>query len=231
MLPLEPFSGEVVTPELVKDHLAICTSGSTSAVVTLSGLRGNITSYVSMQLKCLMLTCYSGALIIQSTIPTTSRTFTELLKVDSQAATLAALPPLPSLSTPTKEALPSFAILGSATLPLPPRLHKPPLPPRPGASSASKVSGPRLANPFASFFGRPSTPVQNPPPSPSTPASLLPGDDSPSAGHIGVDLLAHAIGRRISDKGIGKELSTLIDHEIKARLSSCPKWVVNRVIE
>ncbi|KIJ55233.1 hypothetical protein M422DRAFT_63368 [Sphaerobolus stellatus SS14] len=212
LLPLEPYSGEAITPDFVKDHIAISISASSSVVVTLSGLRGTIES---------------GLLTFQSTVPTTSPSFTRLFKHDTQPPTLGLL--APSFSAAALHALPSFAIPGSSSLPLPPRFHnaKPPLPPRPGATLPKS----RIGNTFASLFGRPATPVQNPPSSsPSSSVISLPGDESHTPAHI-VEIPAHAIGNKISKKLIGKELSTVIQSEIKSSLSSCPRWVVNRVIE
>ncbi|KAF8511834.1 hypothetical protein BU17DRAFT_54371 [Hysterangium stoloniferum] len=208
LLPLEPYSGEIITPEFVKDHVAICSTTSPSPLVTLSGLRG---------------VTVSGTLTIQSTLPTTSKPFVDLLKPEHQTTVLASLPPLPSLTNTSQHSLPSFVLPGSTTLPIPPRFHntKPPLPPRPGSTTVAKVPTGRISNPFASLFGRPATPAAS---------NTMVGTLSPSPS-VAIELAAFSVGKKIGKKTIGKDLSKVIRDEIKAGLLSCPRWVVDRVID
>ncbi|CCM02617.1 uncharacterized protein FIBRA_04720 [Fibroporia radiculosa] len=179
-LPIEPHhANDAITPEFIKDHIALCDSStrSSSQVVTLSGLRGTLTD---------------TALIIRSTIPPSSTRFQTLLPSTTPLSAFSALPPLPNTliqqptpapPSPTSSSssslplslpqYPTYAVLSHGpALPLPPRpsVSKPPLPPRPGSrvASGSSHSASRLSNPFASFFGR-----STPPASPSNPPASL----------------------------------------------------------
>ncbi|KAF8584031.1 hypothetical protein K439DRAFT_1653309 [Ramaria rubella] len=221
LLPLEPYSGEVITPELVRDHIAFCNATSPSPLVTLSGLRGVI---------------HDGCLTLQSTLPLTSQPFADLMKADIQSTVLMSLPPLPASIIPDAASpFPSFALPGSTSLPLPPRFHitKPPLPPRPGTTPPKPISTTRISNPFASLFARqPSTSITgNPTVSPSPSQISLPSDDTHSVANTGVEVAAFSVGTKIIKKQIGKDLSRMIKDEIKTGLAECPSWVIDRVID
>ncbi|KZT07540.1 uncharacterized protein LAESUDRAFT_725000 [Laetiporus sulphureus 93-53] len=167
-----------ITPELIKDHIALCDSSSKNgtAIVTLSGIRGTLADHT---------------LAFRSSISPESESFLALLSPSKRSSTFALLPPLPNpLVQPSSPAPPSPSSSVSsipsalprypsftnsshvASLPLPPRpsVPKPPLPPRPGTRAASGPPNPtsRLSNPFASLFGRAA-----PSASPSTTPILL----------------------------------------------------------
>ncbi|KAG1841241.1 hypothetical protein DFJ58DRAFT_77051 [Suillus subalutaceus] len=126
LLPLEQSSGqEKITPEFMSDHVLMCDplSKENTQVVTLSGLRGHLTS---------------ENLTFRSSLPPTK--FPDII--------LSSLPPLPSL--PPDSGYPSYTVPAHSTsLPIQVRPPKPPLPPRP--TPATQPS--RLAMPFASLFG------------------------------------------------------------------------------
>ncbi|KAG2113693.1 hypothetical protein DEU56DRAFT_905411 [Suillus clintonianus] len=126
LLPLEQSSSqEKITPEFMSDHVVMCDllSRENTQVVTLSGLRGHLSS---------------ETLTFRSSLPPTK--FHDI--------TLSSLPPLPSI--PPDSAYPSYAVPAHSTsLPIQVRPQKPPLPPRP--IPATQPS--RLAMPFASLFG------------------------------------------------------------------------------
>ncbi|KAG1767533.1 hypothetical protein EDD22DRAFT_875284 [Suillus occidentalis] len=126
LLPLEQSSGqEKITPEFMSDHVLMCDllSKENTQVVTLSGLRGHLSS---------------ENLTFRSSLPSTK--FPDI--------TLSSLPPLPSI--PLDSGYPSYAVAAHSTsLPIQVRPPKPPLPPRP--TLATQPS--RLAMPFASLFG------------------------------------------------------------------------------
>lgn len=126
LLPLEQSSGqEKITPEFMSDHVLMCDhlSKENTQVVTLSGLRGHLSS---------------ENLTFRSSLPPTK--FPDI--------TLSSLPPLPSI--PPDSGYPSYAVPAHSTsLPIQVRPPKPPLPPRP--TPATQPS--RLAMPFASLFG------------------------------------------------------------------------------
>ncbi|KAG1722836.1 uncharacterized protein EDB91DRAFT_1174108 [Suillus paluster] len=126
LLPLEQSSGqEKITPDFVSDHVVMCDllSREDTPVVTLSGLRGHLSS---------------ENLTFRSSLPPTK--FPDI--------TLSSLAPLPSI--PPDAGYPSYAVPAHSTsLPIQVRPQKPPLPPRPTHAAQSS----RLAMPFASLFG------------------------------------------------------------------------------
>lgn len=126
LLPLEQSSGqEKITPEFMSDHVLMCDllSKENTQVVTLSGLRGHLSS---------------ENLTFRSSLPSTK--FPDI--------TLSSLPPLPSI--PLDSGYPSYAVAAHSTsLPIQVRPPKPPLPPRPTLGTQPS----RLAMPFASLFG------------------------------------------------------------------------------
>ncbi|KAG1806017.1 hypothetical protein EV424DRAFT_1428717 [Suillus variegatus] len=126
LLPLEKSSGqEKITPDFMSDHVLMCNplSKENTQVVTLSGLRGHLSS---------------ENLTFRSSLPPTKL----------PDITLSSLPPLPSI--PSDSGYPSYAVPAHSTsIPIQVRPPKPPLPPRP--TPATQPS--RLAMPFASLFG------------------------------------------------------------------------------
>lgn len=249
LLPTDQYQSnfhEAITPEFVKDHIVFCCGPSRdqAPIVTLSGLRGQIDE---------------NSLTIQSTLPISSKSFKLLSDPNTRASTLLSLPPLPALpqspsTTPISSGSTSSLNLPIGyprvqayryipALPLPPRSsqqQKPPLPPRPGASSGAKalsaspnVSVSRLSNPFASFFGSRSsstpTPLTSSPISNAIPLSgshpldstststektpEKPGDGEKEKDHtveISAFTIAHPIIRKDIIRGIGKCLKSQI---------------------
>ncbi|GJJ11369.1 hypothetical protein Clacol_005601 [Clathrus columnatus] len=213
LLPLEPYSGEAITPDFVKDHIAFWGNLNPS-FVTYSGLRG---------------TLESGTLTFQSSLDTNSPMFSSLLKPDHLNSILSSLPPLPILKNNLHH-LPAFTLPAHANLQIYPRPIKPPLPPRPSASApTSKPYGSRIANPFASLFGRPSSSLpSNRPSSPSPSISSF--TDEASNQHISyIEIRAYSLGKKIVKSSVLSDLSKIYKSEIKARLGRCPQWVKNRV--
>ncbi|KAG1730216.1 hypothetical protein EDB19DRAFT_2011974 [Suillus lakei] len=126
LLPLEQSSShEKITPEFMSDHVLMCDllSRENTQVVTLSGLRGHLSS---------------ENLTFRSSLPPAK--FPDI--------SLSSLPPLPSI--PPDSEYPSYAVPAHSTsLPIQVRPPKPPLPPRPYA--CYPTFPPRHA--FASLFG------------------------------------------------------------------------------
>ncbi|KAG1730214.1 hypothetical protein EDB19DRAFT_1741313 [Suillus lakei] len=126
LLPLkQSLSHEKITPEFMSDHVLMCDllSRENTQVVTLSGLRGHLSS---------------ENLTFRSLLPPAK--FPDI--------SLSSLPPLPSI--PLDSGYPSCAVPAHSTsLPIQVRPPKPPLPPR--LTPATQPS--RLAMPFASLFG------------------------------------------------------------------------------
>ncbi|EJD07368.1 uncharacterized protein FOMMEDRAFT_143805 [Fomitiporia mediterranea MF3/22] len=210
LLPTElAGSREVITPELVKDHIIFCEGSARddSPFVTLSGMRGIING---------------DDLTIQSTVPTSSKLFKALSDPSTRSTALATLPPLPTLSNSAlnypRFSCPRFI----PSLPLPPRSAippKPPLPPRPGTKPpASSVS--RLANPFASFFAKSPAPTS---PAPTT----QPLPDVAPVDHVS-EVSAFTIDHPIIRRNVSKSLAKYIKVEIKEALTGLPTWVIDR---
>lgn len=126
LLPLEQYSGqEKITPEFMLDHVLMCDplSKENTQVVTLSGLRGHLSS---------------DNLTFRSSLPPTKL----------PGITISSLPPLPSILPDS--GYPLYAVTAHTTsLPIQVRPPKPPLPPRP--TPATQPS--RITMPFASLFG------------------------------------------------------------------------------
>lgn len=126
LLPLEQYSGqEKITPEFMLDHVLMYDplSKENTQVVTLSGLRGHLSS---------------DNLTFRSSLPPTKL----------PGITISSLAPLPSILPDS--GYPSYAVPAHTTsLPIQVRPPKPPLPPRP--TPATQPS--RIAMPFASLFG------------------------------------------------------------------------------
>ncbi|KAF9244216.1 hypothetical protein BU15DRAFT_86138 [Melanogaster broomeanus] len=216
LLPLEQDPGhERITPEFVKDHTIICdtTSRNNTAVVTLSGLRGQLVNDV---------------LTLRSTLPRSTKRFQDLVASSSlRASLLAALPPLPSY--PPESSYPSFTLPAySASLPLPPRASKPPLPPRPNARPTStQASSSRLSMPFASLFGqKPSTPPASTTPLPPIATPIVPS--SADVEHI-IEVSAFSIATSISRKDVSEEIVSALKAEIAVALNDQSPWVMERV--
>ncbi|KAJ7594616.1 hypothetical protein C8J56DRAFT_927206 [Mycena floridula] len=209
LLPLEQLpSSERITPEFVKDHVVLCDSASrkTGQVVTLSGLRG---------------TMLDDALTFRSSLSPTSTAFQNLL---ATSASLATLPPLPLISP--KSIYPSFHLPAhTSSLPLPPR--PPHLPPRPVSKSGSgqQAATSRLTNPFASLFGKTSTP-------PTFPLSLPASQSTPPASAVDVPLASPAISEhattvsafiishRLVFSVLAKDINRALKSEVKEYLQS-----------
>ena len=164
----------------------------------------------------------SDKLTIRSAIPATSKSYVQLANTSTRATALKSLPPLPTPQLP-QSSFPEFALGAySESLPLPPRSGlppKPPLPPRPGLKTPASQPSSRLANPFASFFSKPSTPS-------SSPAPLA--ADSPPSDHV-VEISAFIIDTPIIRRTVVKSLAKAIKSEVKELLGSVPTWTVDRV--
>ncbi|CAE6503642.1 unnamed protein product [Rhizoctonia solani] len=241
LLPSEPLPGNVaVTPELLRDHLALCNppSQTASPIVTVSGVRGNI---------------QGTNITFRSLMNTASINFKSLLSAATRSTALASLPPLPvSLTSSPSPPYPSLQVQGQTlTLPLLSRpVQPPPLPARPGTAAAQQnrpsnpppQSATSRLNPFASLFGSRSTPTPTPPPIANvTPAPLAPPPPSDTGStRSSIDLAssegpvvpAITIDRRISRAAIAKDATRAIKGEIKSILSGqgTPSWVKDRVI-
>ncbi|KAH9839997.1 uncharacterized protein C8Q71DRAFT_703402 [Rhodofomes roseus] len=249
LLPLDNHrSSEPITPEFIKDHIALCDgSGRSNApIVTLSGLQG---------------TLKDTTLTFRSTLPPASTLFQALLNPAARSSALTALPPLPnplfqatvavppspSSSTASVQTPPQYPRFNTPSyapaLPIPPRpsvTFKPPLPPRPGARVLSGPANPasRLSNPFASLFGR-----ATPPASPSTaptplhsepnPISLNTSGSSPTGSlssqpalspdrtgpaEHSLEVPAFTISTRIDRAALGRSLTDALLGEIRAVL-------------
>ncbi|KAF8141862.1 hypothetical protein EV363DRAFT_35915 [Boletus edulis] len=215
LLPSEPSSGhESITPEFVQDHLILCdlASRENTAVVTLSGLRGHLVN---------------DSLTFRSTLHRSTKPFQALLAPSaSRVASLDALPPLPDY--PPESSYPSFTVSAfSATLPLPLRATKPPLPPRPGARSAQASSSARLSMPFASLFGhRPSTP---PPFPPTTTTTTTAHTSTATDVDSTIDISAFVIDTVLSRTEIATGIIGALKGEIAIALNDQPPWIVERV--
>ncbi|KAH0836503.1 hypothetical protein J3R83DRAFT_8141 [Lanmaoa asiatica] len=196
LLPLEASSGhDLITPEFVQDHLILCDLAS----------REN-TAVVTL----------SGL---------RGQPFQSLLAPSaSRAASLDALPPLPPY--PPESSYPSFTVSAfSATLPLPSRATKPPLPPRPGVRGAPTSSSARLSMPFASLFGqRPSTPPPSHPPSTTT-TTVPPSTD---VDHV-IDISTFVIDAVLFRTDIATGMISALKGEIAIALNDHPPWIVERV--
>ncbi|KAI9573913.1 hypothetical protein HD554DRAFT_2166739 [Boletus coccyginus] len=203
LLPAEPSSGhDSITPEFVQDHLVV-SSRENTAVVTLSGLRGQLAN---------------GSLTFRSTLHRSAKSFQGLFSPSaSRAASLDALPPLPAY--PPESSYPSVSVSAlGATLPLPSRATKPPLPPRPGVRGAP--SSGRLPMPFASLWGqRPSTP---PPPTTTTVPTTTDVDTT-------IDISALIIDTVLSRTDIATAINSALKAEIAVALNDHPPWIVERV--
>jgi hypothetical protein len=201
-----------ITPDLIREHLAICDVGGAkdgSIVVTLNGYVGKMEH---------------DNLTFFSFLPLTSSTMTSLLDPSTRANTLARIA-VPSSLHPTST-FPSFTpLLFSSTLPFPPpspttsspstTLSPPSLPPRPRAVSGSGLgtaAASRLSNPFASFFGagRHAAAAAPPPPPPAPERSPSPvpritiGDlENEAATASGVEKMGKHDRRRASSPGMG----------------------------
>ncbi|KAL5537087.1 hypothetical protein ACEPAF_910 [Sanghuangporus sanghuang] len=209
LLPTEVASSrEAITPEFVKDHIIFCEGSARekSPFVTLSGLRGTIDG---------------DDLLIQSSIPTSSKLFKALSDAATRSSALASLPPLPELSNSALDYPKFISRAFIPSLPIPPRTipPKPPLPPRPGVKPAPHVS--RLPNPFASFFSKSNAPAAPVPTS-------HPQADVPPVDHT-VEVPAYTIDRALVRRNISKTLTKCIKAEIKDSLAGLPSWVIDRV--
>ncbi|KZS94535.1 hypothetical protein SISNIDRAFT_453467 [Sistotremastrum niveocremeum HHB9708] len=210
LLPAEDAGSEANMVEVVRDHVVYLDHDShiNSPAVTLTGLRGTLDSSV---------------LTFQSTLSTTSKPFSSLQTPSSRSSTLASLPPLPEVPA----TFPSFTVYRtSVRLPLPPRITKPPLPPRPGTRGAASTAVPgqsRIANPFASLFGGRSSTPPPPPPAPPTIVHTEPE-------HV-IEIEAVVMDRRVVRqdvcKQMSKSLTTAIDDSLRSLES--PQWIIDRV--
>ncbi|KAA1468993.1 hypothetical protein DENSPDRAFT_795350 [Dentipellis sp. KUC8613] len=213
LLPLEQGSHGNITPDFVKDHIALCNGDSrdSAPIVTLSGIRGVLADQT---------------LTFRSSLRPGSKVFEELLNASTRPAALAALPPLPLISpSPLSQTYPTLTVPSyTASLPLPPHIAaKPPLPPRPGQRpSSSQGTSSRLSTSFASLFGKSSTSST---PVPTPPLST----DSEHA----VEVSAFTIDRRIIRKDVTKQINKSIKLELKEALtmSGAPNWIIDRVNE
>ncbi|KAH9175901.1 hypothetical protein EDB89DRAFT_1942560 [Lactarius sanguifluus] len=213
LLPLEGGSHTDITPDFVRDHVALCESpsGDTVPLVTLSGLRGILVG---------------ETLIFRSSLLPGCKAFEGLLTPATRVTALASLSPLPTIpsSTPSQK-YPTFTLPAHThSLPLPPHVvAKPPLPPRPGLRAPSQTGPSRLSSSFASLFGKasaPTTPTPTPPPQ--------------SAEHEhAVEVAAYTIDRRIVRKDVGKAINKALKNEVKETLlmSGVPPWAIGRVYD
>ncbi|KZT70854.1 hypothetical protein DAEQUDRAFT_667251 [Daedalea quercina L-15889] len=249
LLPLDSNrSNEPITPDFIKDHIALCdgVGRSNVPVVTLSGLRG---------------TLMDTTLTIRSTISSSSESFQALLNPAARSSALSSLPPLPNTLLPSATTIlpspsssnpsiypssqyPTFKLPTYApALPIPPRpslATKPPLPPRPGARVASGPSNPtsRLSNSFASLFGR-GTPPASPSAMPTSlhsepnPLSLNAAGTTPPASQSSqaasspdhastaehsLDVPAYTICTRVDRATLGQSLTDAISGEMRLAL-------------
>ncbi|KAH9066529.1 hypothetical protein EDB87DRAFT_1678405 [Lactarius vividus] len=148
LLPLESGGHTDITPDFVRDHVALCESpsGDTVPLVTLSGLRGVLVG---------------ETLTFRSSLLPGSKAFEGLLTPATRVTALASLSPLPTIPSSTlSQKYPTFTLPAHThSLPLPPHVvAKPPLPPRPGLRSSSQTGPSRLSSSFASLFGKASAP-------------------------------------------------------------------------
>ncbi|KAI0339369.1 hypothetical protein BDW22DRAFT_1336368 [Trametopsis cervina] len=172
--------------------------------------------------------------------------------------------PNPAPPPPPESPYPTYSLTSHhPSLPLPPRPpptsgSKPPLPPRPrttagsttaagaAATSTPAATASRLSNPFASLFGRASTPApQTPPASPQTALTPLHGaasdvQSSSSSVNAADGGTEHALGvpaftisRRIVRREVARALLTGVRRDVGATLaaSGAPTWVAERVEE
>ncbi|TDL23809.1 hypothetical protein BD410DRAFT_746660 [Rickenella mellea] len=208
LLPLEPATTQIITLDFLKDHIVFCNGSARNKapLVTLSGLRGHI---------------IDQDLTIISTLYPSSKAFQLITAPATRPSSLLSLPPLP-IPLGSNSVYPKYALPGySPSLPLLPRHSvplKPPLPPRPGARSATPT-GSRIVNPFASLFSKTPSPV------PLAPAATI---DPPLVDHV-VEVSAFAIDRHINRREVAKVLTKAIKTEIKDSLAGIPPWVVDRV--
>ncbi|CAE6454953.1 unnamed protein product [Rhizoctonia solani] len=240
LLPSEPLPGNVaVTPELIRDHLALCNppNQTSSPIVTVSGVRGTLQG-TNITFRCLM--------------NTASVNFKSLLSATARPTALASLPPLPVPLTPfPSPPYPSVQVQGQTlSLPLLPRpVQPPPLPARPGTAAAQQnrpsnptpQSATSRLNPFASLFGSRNTPTPTPPPIANvTPAPLAPPPPSDTgsarssidlASSEGPVVAALTIDRRVSRAAVGKDATRAVKGELKSVLGvqGVPSWVRDRV--
>ncbi|KAF7794468.1 hypothetical protein EIP86_005602 [Pleurotus ostreatoroseus] len=263
LLPLEAWpANETITTEFVKDHLAFW-DGSTqrnAPVVTLSGLRGTMTDEVMTIRSSVDITSKSFKAILDPT--TRSSAFLSLPPLPSPVTQQSpqnsvpgspASPPPPLPPSPKYAAAPSYPAYSLTShhpsLPLPPRpaatsSSKPPLPPRPRPSvpPSTAAAASRLSNPFASLFGRTSTPT--PPASPTTvppplhpQTSTNPPDNSTSPASDGAEhplgVPAFTISRRIVRRDVARSVIRALHAELRLGLSpsGAPNWVAERMEE
>ncbi|KAJ1306842.1 hypothetical protein OPQ81_007827 [Rhizoctonia solani] len=242
LLPSEPLPGNVaITPELLRDHLALCNppSQTSSPIVTVSGVRG---------------TLQGTNITFRSLMNTASINFKSLLSATTRPTALASLPPLPvPLTSSPNPPYPSVQVQGQTqSLPLLPRpVQPPPLPARPGTAAAQQNRPPNpppqsatsRLNPFASLFGSSrNTPAPTPPPIANiTPAPLVPPPPSDTgSARSSIDLAssegplvpAITIDQRITRAAVAKDATRAIKGEIKSILGvqGVPSWVKDRVI-
>ncbi|KAI0689506.1 hypothetical protein BC835DRAFT_1418481 [Cytidiella melzeri] len=259
LLPLEAHpTSEAITIEFLNDHIAFWDGTNPDApMVTLSGLRGTMAD----ELLVIRSTIDTSSKVYQAIQDpaTRSSTFNSLppLPVTTSAPQFFQPPsapssplPLPtSPKSPADSTYPTYDLTSHhPSLPLPPRPHsisspaKPPLPPRPRAApTTTAIAASRLSNPFASLFGRTSTPT--PPASPQTNVAPLQAGvpstmsleaqvQSPTDGAdhaIGVP--AFTISKRIVRKDVARTVLKALHADIRAglSLSGAPSWVAERL--
>ncbi|EIW78762.1 hypothetical protein CONPUDRAFT_166692 [Coniophora puteana RWD-64-598 SS2] len=207
LLPLSAaHEKDKITPDFMKDHIILCDSQTRddSPVITLSGLRG---------------TLKDEELTFRSSLNPSTKAFKNILANPARTPLLNALPPLAPLAVATS--FPTFPVPAfSSALPLPPKVQKPPLPPRPGARSPA-ATGSRLANPFASLFG------QKPSSTPPTPTVPLPGS-SPSTSVSGaqphtddhpIPISAFSISRPIYRRDVAHSINSTLTSALASALT------------
>ncbi|KAJ3557990.1 hypothetical protein NM688_g1178 [Phlebia brevispora] len=263
LLPLEAnTTNEPITTEFIKDHVAFW-DGSTqrnAPMVTLSGLRGTMSDEILTIRSSLDTSSKPFKAILDPT--TRSSAFLSLPPLplllsqpspqSSGSGSPATPPPLlpPSPKYPTAPVYPAYSLTSHhPSLPLPPRptgsSSKPPLPPRPRPSipPTNSTAASRLSNPFASLFGRASTPT--PPASPTTvPPPLHPAPSSSptdsNVPHATAEGTEHPIGvpaftisRRIVRRDVARSIVRALHAEIRLGLapSGAPSWVAERTEE
>ncbi|KAH9004555.1 hypothetical protein EDB86DRAFT_1959670 [Lactarius hatsudake] len=213
LLPLESGGHTDITPDFVRDHVALCESpsGDTVPLVTLSGLRG---------------TLVGETLIFRSSLLPGCKAFEGLLTPATRVTALASLSPLPTIpSSIPSQKYPTFTLPAHThSLPLPPHVvAKPPLPPRPGLRASSQTGPSRLSSSFASLFGKTSAPT-TPTPTP-TPQN--------AEHEHAIEVAAYTIDRRIVRKDVGKAINKALKNEVKETLlmSGVPPWAIGRVYD
>ncbi|KAF5332134.1 hypothetical protein D9611_008124 [Ephemerocybe angulata] len=221
LLPLEQHSNEKLTPDFIRDHIIVWDG---SMVVTSSGLRAVLDG---------------DTVTLRSTISPTSKVFQDLFSPISRSTAFSLLPPLPDI--PESSSYPRLVLSSDCTtLPLPPAVNKPALPPRPTGRSASGAStASRIPNPFASLFGSNSK-ATSPSAIPTSPPASIRSFDSSQDTSNPIDVTAFTIDRKIVRYDVAKEINKGLKHEIKGLLASSsgpkdafpmPGWVLDRVLD